>query len=79
MCISVGTHWTLVAVVAVALRVLHFTPQSAWVMLCTVLMLFSGILYLRYRSGKWRTIQVIESPYEKAASVPDGLYEIREL
>jgi MATE family multidrug resistance protein len=79
MCISVGTHWTLVAVVAVALRVLDFTPSSAWVMLCTVLMLFSGILYLRYRSGKWRTIEVVESPHEKAVlPLPDIAVETRE-
>lgn len=79
MCISVGTHWTLVAIVAVALRILHFTPQSAWVMLCTVLMLFSGVLYLRYRSGKWRTIEVVESTYEVIAPMSDVMHETREL
>ncbi len=80
MCISVGTHWTLVAIVVMALRILHFTPQAAWIMLCTVLMLFSGVLYLRYRSGKWRTIEVVESPYEKAAqSLSDIAVETREL
>ncbi len=30
MCISVGTHWTLLAVLAVSLRLFHFTPESAW-------------------------------------------------
>jgi MATE family multidrug resistance protein len=80
MCISVGTHWALVAVVAVALRILHFTPQVAWIMLCTVLMLFSGVLYLRYRSGKWRTIEVVESAYEKAVPPsPDVMIETREI
>jgi MATE family multidrug resistance protein len=79
MCISVGTHWTLVVVVAVALRVLDFTPSSAWVMLCTVLMLFSGILYLRYRSGKWRTIQVVEDVIKPAVPAFDGLHETRDL
>jgi multidrug resistance protein, MATE family len=77
MCISVGTHWTLVAVVTVALRVLHFTPQSAWVMLCTVLMMFSGLLYLRYRSGKWRTIHVVEENVIPPS--PDVMLETREL
>lgn len=80
MCISVGMHWILVAVTAVALRILHFTPQAAWIMLCTVLMLFSGVLYLRYRGGKWRTIEVVESPYEKAMRpLPDIAVETREL
>jgi MATE family multidrug resistance protein len=70
----VMADWTLVAVVVVALRVLGFTPSSAWVMLCTVLMLFSGILYLRYRSGKWRTIQVVEDVIEPAVPAFDGLH-----
>jgi MATE family multidrug resistance protein len=79
MCISVGMHWMLVAVVAVALRILHFTPQAAWIMLCTVLLLFNGILYLRYRSGKWRTIEVVENPVEAVTPVPDVAIETREL
>jgi MATE family multidrug resistance protein len=80
MCISVGTHWTLVVIVVVALRILDFTPQTAWIMLCTVLMLFSGVLYLRYRTGKWRTIEVVESTYEIAAPLsPDVMVETREL
>jgi MATE family multidrug resistance protein len=79
MCISVGTHWTLVVIVVVALRILHFTPQLAWIMLCTILMLFSGILYLRYRSGKWRTIQVVESTVEPVLADFDGLHETRDL
>lgn len=60
MCISVGTHWTLLAVLAVSLRILRFSAQSAWFVLCTTLLLFSGILYLRYRNGKWRTIHIVE-------------------
>jgi len=79
MCISVGMHWTLVVVLAVMLRILNFTPQSAWVMLCTILMLFSGILYLRYRSGKWRSIRVVEDESERAIPVFDGLHETRDL
>lgn len=67
MCISVGTHWTLVSVLAVCLRVLHLSAESAWLVLCTTLLLFSGILYLRYRSGKWRTIEVVELSAEAAA------------
>ncbi len=64
MCISVAMHWILVAVLAVAIRVLHLTPQVAWMLLCFTLLLFSGILYLRYRSGKWRNINVIGDEIE---------------
>lgn len=59
MCISVTMHWVLVAVLAVAIRVWHLPPQTAWTLLCLTLLLFSGILYLRYRSGNWRNIKVI--------------------
>jgi MATE family multidrug resistance protein len=80
MCISVGTHWTLVVIVVVALRILNFTPQTAWFMLCTVLMLFGGVLYLRYRTGKWRTIEVVEGPYEGVGpALPEVVHETREL
>lgn len=64
MCISVTMHWALVAVLAVAIRVLHLTPQIAWILLCVTLLLFSGVLYLRYRNGNWRSIKVIGDEME---------------
>lgn len=59
MCISVTMHWVLVGVAASAIHLMHLSPQTTWILLCFTLLLFSGILYLRYRSGRWRSIKVI--------------------
>lgn len=60
MVVSVTMHWILVAQLWLAQNVLHWPPPAAWIMLCTTLMAFSGILYLRYRGGHWRTLRVVE-------------------
>jgi MATE family multidrug resistance protein len=64
MCISVFLHWFMVSVLAVMLYGLHLKPGPAWVILCGTFMLFSGAFYLRYRSGKWRSMQVVEETPE---------------
>ncbi|MBN2511552.1 MAG: MATE family efflux transporter, partial [Sedimentisphaerales bacterium] len=79
MCISVTMHWSLVGVLDAALRYFHFTPQSAWSILCITMMLFSGVLYLRYRSGKWRSIQLVGEPLEPVVSEFASLNETREV
>ncbi|HML73499.1 MAG TPA: MATE family efflux transporter [Anaerohalosphaeraceae bacterium] len=79
MCISVTMHWSLVGVLDAALRYFHFTPQSAWSILCITMMLFSGVLYLRYRSGKWRSIQLVGEPQEPLVSEFASLNETREV
>jgi len=60
MCISVTLHWLLVVQLWFAQKFFHWSPQTSWFALCTTLMAFSGILYLRYRGGRWRTLRVVE-------------------
>jgi MATE family multidrug resistance protein len=78
MCISVGLHWFMVSVLAVALFVLGLEPATAWVILCGTFMLFSGAFYLRYRTGTWRNIHVVE---ETAGPVllTDGFHDPGDL
>ena len=64
MCISVALHWIMVSVLAGMLYGLGWTAGPAWVVLCIVFMAFSGAFYLRYHSGKWRSIQVVEETPE---------------
>ncbi len=59
MCASVALHWLLAPTLFLFLRVLEFTPQSAWLTLIVSLLCFSGLFYLRYRSGKWKNIAVV--------------------
>jgi MATE family multidrug resistance protein len=79
MIISVGLHWALVAAVVVMLRLLHLPVVHAWVALCLLVLVFSALFYLRYRSGKWRNIQVVRSPDESQPLVTDGLHETPDL
>jgi MATE family multidrug resistance protein len=60
MCISVGVHWLLLATTFVTLRVLHADPKTAWAVLVAMIWLLCGGFYLRYKSGRWRSLQVIQ-------------------
>jgi MATE family multidrug resistance protein len=61
MCISVGMHWLLLAGTVIALHVLETTVQTAWVVLVMMVWMFCAALYLRYKSGRWRSLRVVES------------------
>ena len=60
MCVSVGLHWLLVAILAVLLYGLKLSPETTWLALVGIFLTFSSLFYLRYRSGKWRHIQVLQ-------------------
>ncbi|MCP4456115.1 MAG: MATE family efflux transporter [Planctomycetes bacterium] len=62
MCVSVGLHWLLVAILAVLLYGLKLSPETTWLALVGIFLTFSSLFYLRYRSGKWRHIQVLSTP-----------------
>ena len=59
MCASVTLHWLLVPVLALLLKVLVLPPLAAWLALVVFILIFSGVFYLRYRSGKWKTLVVV--------------------
>lgn len=79
MIISVGLHWALVAAVVVMLRVFHLSVVHAWVALCLLVLVFSALFYLRYRSGQWRSIRVVRAPEDSQPLVTDGLHETPDL
>jgi len=59
MCVSVGFHWLFLPITMIMLRVWHVDPKSTWVVLVVMIMAFSGVFYLRYRGGRWRTIRIV--------------------
>jgi MATE family multidrug resistance protein len=61
MCVSVGLHWLLVAILSVFLYGLKLSPETTWFALVLVFLAFSSLFYLRYRSGKWRHFLVIHT------------------
>jgi len=75
MCISVTFHWVLVAVLFTLLRIFSVSAFAAWFMLCIIFMMFSCVIYLRYRSGKWRSLRVVEPEVETTLPDADGFHE----
>jgi MATE family multidrug resistance protein len=59
MCASVSMHWLLVPVLALFLKVLALPPLPAWRAIVAFILIFSGVFYLRYRSGKWKSLAVV--------------------
>ncbi|MEZ4484777.1 MAG: MATE family efflux transporter [Syntrophotaleaceae bacterium] len=59
MCASVTLHWLLVPVLAVFLKVLALPPLAAWLALVVFILIFSGVFYLRYRSGTWKALTMV--------------------
>ncbi len=72
MFMSVSLHWLTVAVLIFVLRVLHLSAELAWLWMISIFLLFSSLVYWRYRQGKWRALKVIEEP---ALILSDGFHE----
>lgn len=80
MCISVSLHWLLLPILIVMLHVLGMSPELAWTAIVLTFLCFSYIFYLRYRSGHWREIRVVQSPVELVATDHDqAFHEPRDL
>lgn len=60
MMISVIAHWTMLPVVYIILKVLNMSAVAAWFGLIISFLMFCLVLIMRYRSGKWQRIKVIE-------------------
>ena len=79
MGVSVTLHWLMVAILFVMFKVLHTSAEMAWVALILWILLFSFVFYLRYRSGKWREIEVIHAPGTDLLHVHEALHEPADL
>lgn len=79
MTISVGLHWALVGVLVFMLEVVDANVQTAWLALVIMILVFTVLFYLRYRSGKWRSIHVVEPAEEGPPQLTDALHEVADL
>lgn len=61
MLISVISHWILVLMIFLSFYVFDFTPLTAWFLVVISFLGFSLVLYIRFKSGKWKKIKVIDS------------------
>lgn len=71
MCVSVGLHWLMLAILIVMLYVLKLSPEAAWMGVVLSFLSFSYVFYHRYRGGKWRTIRMVRSQAELLATDHD--------
>lgn len=80
MCVSVGLHWLMLAILIVMLYVLKLSPEAAWMGVVLSFLSFSYVFYHRYRGGKWRTIRMVRSQAELLATDHDhDFHEPRDL
>lgn len=60
MCMSVTLHWLMVGVLYVMFRVMHLSARAGWVGVIIWFIFLGFAFYLRYRSGKWKDIRVVD-------------------
>jgi MATE family multidrug resistance protein len=62
MRMSVILHWLMVVVLVLILRIFHLSPEVGWAAMVFFFLVFSAVVFMRYREGKWRHIRIVELP-----------------
>ncbi len=60
MVASVILHYSMLLVSILVFKVFHLSAEIAWIIVVFLFMLFSVVFYLRFRSGKWKKIRIVE-------------------
>jgi multidrug resistance protein, MATE family len=60
MMISVTVHWFLAVGAWILIRVVEAPPLRIWLFFIGFVIILGGVIFLRFRSGRWRDIKVIE-------------------
>ena len=68
-CASRSDCWLLLPVLFITLKILQLSPQTAWLALVILFLSFSGVFYLRYRSGHWKTLTVVGEEADRVAGI----------
>lgn len=72
MGMSVSLHWMMVAVIWTMLRIIGTSPQAGWSAVVFLFLVFSGMVFLRYRTGKWKSIKLVHP--EPVTVLPDEAF-----
>ncbi len=59
MVISVSGHWLMTFASAALIRGMRVGPRAAWCAMVAVVLGLGLVLYLRFRSGRWRLLRVV--------------------
>ncbi|MEA2076848.1 MAG: MATE family efflux transporter [Candidatus Marinimicrobia bacterium] len=65
MIASVTLHYIMVGGLYLVVKVFNMSAQAGWLVVVFVFMMFSVVFYLRYRSGKWKEIRIVEKNVEE--------------
>jgi multidrug resistance protein, MATE family len=80
MLLSVSLHWVIVPVLFVMLKLSNASIEAAWKTVVGLFLVFSVLVYVRYRRGKWRKITMLEPVFPVPSPVvPDDFHEISDL
>lgn len=60
MRVSVIMHYLMAGGIFLILKVIRLSPETAWMVVVLIFMSLSVVFYLRFRSGKWQTIRIVE-------------------
>jgi MATE family multidrug resistance protein len=60
MLISVAAHWTMLPVLYFIMNILGMSAVAGWLGIIIFFLIFCFVLVLRYRSGKWQQIKVVD-------------------
>jgi MATE family multidrug resistance protein len=60
MYISVGMHWVLALASVLMIRVFELSPLQMWGFFISFVVVLGVMIFLRFRSGKWEDIKLIE-------------------
>jgi MATE family multidrug resistance protein len=62
MVISVSGHWALALAAMALIRGARVGPRAAWGSIVFLVIGLGAAFYLRYRTGRWREMRVVEAP-----------------
>ena len=60
MMVSVGANWAFIPLLYLCLYVFHTSVPFAWFVIVAIYLIFCLVIYRRFRSGKWKTLQIIK-------------------
>lgn len=61
MLLSVVMHWIFAILSLYLIKVVEVSPVQAWFFFIAFVLTMGGAMFLRFRSGRWRSISVIET------------------
>jgi hypothetical protein len=76
MGMSVSLHWLMVGVIWMMLKSFGASPEAGWVAMVSLFMLFSFVVFLRYNSGKWKSIRLVTREPEAALPAEAAFHDL---